>query len=125
MEQLETYIVQIATGIEFAGVLTIVIGAFLALVRYVFLHRKTGQGAYKLLRQDLGKAILLGLEILVAADIIATVVTKPTLQDVLALGLIVLIRTFLSFSLEIEITGRLPWKESRNTAQQPESGKTA
>jgi uncharacterized membrane protein len=65
---------------------------------------------YSRLRLDLGKAILLGLEILVAADIIATVSTKPTMNSVLVLGLIVLIRTFLSFSLQAELEGKFPWQ---------------
>ncbi|NOK11453.1 DUF1622 domain-containing protein [Corallococcus exercitus] len=67
-------------------------------------------GAYRQLRQDLGRAILLGLELLVAADIIRTVAESPTMGEVLILGLIVLIRTFLSFTLEVEINGRWPWQ---------------
>ncbi len=65
---------------------------------------------YSGLRHDLGKAILLGLEILVAADIIATVSTEPTMNSVLVLRLIVLIRTFLSFSLQAELEGKFPWQ---------------
>ncbi len=66
------------------------------------------------LRRNLGKAILLGLEILIAADIIATVSTDPTMDSVLVLAAIVLIRTFLSFSLEIELEGRFPWQASKH-----------
>ncbi len=62
-------------------------------------------------RRSLGRAILLGLELLVAADIIKTVAISPTLESVAVLGGIVLIRTFLSFSLELEITGRWPWQQ--------------
>lgn len=65
---------------------------------------------YDLFRRKLGRSILLGLEFLVAADIINTVSIKPTMESVTILGLIVLIRTFLSFSLEIELEGKLPWK---------------
>ena len=61
-------------------------------------------------RQDIGRAILLGLEFLIAGDIIRTVVVAPTIQNVLVLGLIVLIRTFLSMSLQLEIEGKLPWR---------------
>ena len=63
-----------------------------------------------MLRQALGGTLLLGLEVLVAADLIRTIAVSPTLRNVLVLGLIVLIRTFLSFSLETEITGRPPWR---------------
>jgi hypothetical protein len=66
--------------------------------------------AYALTRQLLGGTLLLGLEILVAADLVRTVAVAPTLDNVLSLGLIVLIRTFLSFSLEIEISGMPPWR---------------
>jgi uncharacterized membrane protein len=65
---------------------------------------------YSSFRQDIGRAILLGLEFLIAGDIIRTVVVAPTIQNVLVLGLIVLIRTFLSLSLQLEIEGRLPWR---------------
>jgi uncharacterized membrane protein len=66
--------------------------------------------AYALLRQVLGGTLLLGLEVLVAADLVRTIAVAPTVDNVLTLGLIVLIRTFLSFSLEIEITGMPPWR---------------
>ncbi|MGN6059398.1 MAG: DUF1622 domain-containing protein, partial [Sphingomicrobium sp.] len=67
-------------------------------------------GSYKLFRQDIGRAILLGLEVLVAADIIRTVAVTPTLTSVAVLAGIVVIRTFLSFSLEVELDGRFPWQ---------------
>jgi uncharacterized membrane protein len=67
---------------------------------------------YKRCRHDLGRAILLGLEILVAADIISTVTLTPTLESVVVLGIIVLIRTFLSWSLALELDGRWPWQRS-------------
>ncbi|HEX8374326.1 MAG TPA: DUF1622 domain-containing protein, partial [Geminicoccaceae bacterium] len=69
--------------------------------------------AYRGYRANLGRGILLGLELLVAADIIGTVAATPTLQNLAVLGLIVLIRTFLSFSLEVEIEGRWPWQAAR------------
>ena len=73
--------------------------------------RADGTGNYySLYRQDVGRAILLGLEFLIAGDIIRTVVVAPTLQNVIVLGMIVLIRTFLSLSLQLEIEGKLPWR---------------
>jgi uncharacterized membrane protein len=69
-----------------------------------------GQHGYRVLRETFGAALLLGLEILVAADLITTVAVAPTPRNVAVLGLIVLIRTFLSISLQVEIDGRLPWR---------------
>ncbi len=70
------------------------------------------QGAYQRVRSFIGRSILLGLEIFVAADLIRTVAVDPSIENVGVLALIVLIRTFLSFSLDVEITGRLPWRSS-------------
>ena len=104
----------IATGIEVAGVAIIVVGAVIATVRYLRSGPAVGWArAYRRYRADLGRGILLGLELLVAADIIGTVAVTPTVQSLAVLGLIVLIRTFLSFSLEVEIEGRWPWQAAR------------
>ena len=111
METISTYIEYIAKGVEILGIATIVIGIFIAFFKYFKPNNDTD--GFKTLRCSLGRAILLGLEILVAADIIATVVTEPTMEKVLSLGLIVLIRTFLSFSIQMEIEGKLPWKKSK------------
>lgn len=73
----------------------------------------TGGDAYKALRSNLGRSILLGLELLVAADIINTVAVQPTLESIAVLAGIVAIRTFLSFSLELEIEGKWPWQGGR------------
>jgi uncharacterized membrane protein len=73
---------------------------------------RSGDRAYNVLRQAFGGTLLLGLEILVAADLLRTVAVAPTVDNVLVLGLIVLIRTFLSFSLEVEIDGVVPWKRA-------------
>lgn len=113
MDDLKLYIDYIAWGIEAAGVLIIVIGTLLALIKFIFAVQHDKGRSYRLLRQELGKGILLGLEILVAADIIATVVTEPTMDRVLALGVIVLIRTFLSLSIEMEIEGKFPWQKEK------------
>jgi uncharacterized membrane protein len=69
-----------------------------------------GRRGYQVLREAIGAVLLLGLEILVAADLITTVAVAPTVRNVAVLGLIVLIRTFLSVSLQVEIDGRLPWR---------------
>ena len=104
------YIIEIiGVAIDSAGVLVVVLGALIATGRFLIQRAKAPGDGYRLYRQDLGRAILLGLEFLIAGDIIRTVVVAPTLQNVLVLGLIVLIRTFLSMSLQLEIEGKLPW----------------
>jgi uncharacterized membrane protein len=108
MNDIKLYISYAARIIEVIGVATIIIGVVIAFVRFVF---KNEPEKYYSLRQELGKGILLGLEILVAGDIIATVVTEPTMGRVLTLAVIVLIRTFLSLSIEVEIKGKFPWQE--------------
>jgi uncharacterized membrane protein len=97
---------------EVAGVLALVVGALVAGLSYLTLLLKPAQRslAYGRLRSGLGRAILVGLELLVAADIIRTVAIDQTLQSVAVLGIIVVIRTFLSWSLEVEIDGRWPWQ---------------
>ena len=98
---------------DVAGVLALVVGALVAGFNYVttlLLAPQKRALAYGGLRKGIGRAILIGLELLVAADIIRTVAIAPSLQNVGVLGLIVLIRTFLSWSLEVEISGRWPWQ---------------
>lgn len=77
-----------------------------------WIRTRSGQSAYRLMRQGFGGVLLLSLEILVAGDLIRTVAVAPTLDNVIVLGIIVLIRTFLSFSLEIEIDGVPPWRKA-------------
>ncbi|HYE61336.1 MAG TPA: DUF1622 domain-containing protein [Phycisphaerales bacterium] len=98
----------VGLGVDATGVLVILAGAAFAGVR-ALQPPPPAVTRYRRLRQDLGRAILLGLELLVAADIIRTVAVPPTMEGVLVLGLIVLIRTVLSFSLEVELEGRWPW----------------
>ena len=117
MEEIKIYIEYVAKGIEIAGIITIIIGTFLALTKFIFTLQNVNPRSYKILRQDLGKAILLGLEILVAGDIIGTVVTEPTMKRVLVLAIIVLIRTFLSLSIEVEIEGKFPWQKNSNESE--------
>lgn len=101
--------------IDGAGVLVIVLGLLMAAYRFLLSFRTT-EDPYRRLRQDIGRGILLGLELLVAADIIRTVAGTPTMQGVLILGLIVLIRTFLSMALQVELEGRWPWKPAQQGA---------
>ena len=105
----------IAEGFEALGAVILVVGVIWSFVLAAIAVRQPGSSArpYAVLRQAFGGTLLLGLEILVAADLIRTVAVAPTLDNVLVLGLIVLIRTFLSFSLEIEIEGAPPWQRAR------------
>lgn len=105
----------IGTGVDGIGVLIIVTGAVLATMRFIFTAQGVPARSYKLYRQSLGRAILLGLEFLVAGDIIRTVVVSPTLDNVIVLGIIVLIRTFLSMALELEL-GNIPWRQKSGQA---------
>jgi uncharacterized membrane protein len=109
--QILTFIVHIADGI---GVAVLVAGLLFAAFLAIRTWHVTGDGskAYTVLRRTLGGGILAGLEVLVAGDLIRTVAVDPTLDNVIILGIIVLIRTFLSFSLEIEIEGTLPWRRA-------------
>jgi uncharacterized membrane protein len=116
---------QVGLAIDAAGVLVVVAGIVVAVGRLLF-WPAPALGPYRQFRQDLGRGILLGLEFLVAADIIRTVAVTPTVQSVLVLGLIVVIRTFLSLALQLEVEGRLPWqpasKEMAATAKDLAAG---
>lgn len=109
-ELVREYVDYAALIIEVIGVLVMIFGPLFALWRYFFDRHEDGS-TYRTFRHDLGKAILLGLEFLVAGDIIATVSTDPTMENVLVLGVIVLIRTFLSLSLQVELEGKWPWQK--------------
>ncbi len=100
----------VGTGVDAIGVLIIVVGALIASFRFLTKRSSTG---YKQFREDFGRAILLALEFLVAGDIIRTVVVAPTMENVGVLGILVLIRTFLSFSMQLEIDGRWPWQHEK------------
>jgi uncharacterized membrane protein len=102
-------------GIESIGVLIIVAGCAVSSVRFLLHFRKEVEGfAYRVYRRQLGRSIILGLEFLIAGDIIRTVVVADTLANVTILGLIILIRTFLSFTLHLEVEGRWPWQQSKD-----------
>ena len=109
-ETVQHYIEYAALGIEVAGVLVMIFGPIFAIYRYFFDRHEDGS-TYRTFRHDLGKAILLGLEFLVAGDIIATVTVDPSMEQVLVLGIIVVIRTFLSLSLQVELEGKWPWQK--------------
>ena len=113
---LKDFVETAAHAAEVAGVLVIIGGMLFAAARYAFVRAGDALARYQRCRHDLGRAILLGLEILVAADIISTVTLTPTLQSVLVLGIIVLIRTFLSWSLALELDGRWPWQRGPERA---------
>jgi uncharacterized membrane protein len=103
----------VAQGFEACGAGVLVLGLLSSIVLGVRVWSANGgRAAYMALRETFGGFLLLGLEILVAADLIRTVAVAPTLQNVLVLGLIVLIRTFLSFSLQVEIEGKPPWRRA-------------
>ena len=110
-----------ARVIEYVGIAVIVAGAFGSLGLFgLRMLRRTADGETLVagFRSNLGRSILLGLEFLVAADIINTVAIEPTLDSLAVLAGIVLIRTFLSFSLEVEIEGRWPWQQARANDRQ-------
>ena len=111
---------QVVHGFEIAGVAILVIGSVVALAGYILaLARGRREGAFERVRQGVGRAILLGLEVLIIADIVLTITVEATVESALTLGLVVLVRTFLSFSLEIELEGALPWRRARRGADRP------
>jgi uncharacterized membrane protein len=99
-----------AQAIEMFAVAIIVIAIVHGTIRYLIRINQQAGDAYQRFKAQLGKALLLGLEFLVAADIIRTVALDPNMQNVMILGLLVIIRTFLSWSLVVEIEGRWPWR---------------
>lgn len=116
--ELSSVLEHVGSAIDVVGVAAIVIGATLATWTAAAARvRSPGTAVYEQYRRSLGRSILLGLEFLVAADIIKTVAVTPTFTSVGVLALIVLIRTFLSWSLQLEIDGRWPWQRGK----QPEA----
>ncbi|MFB8388359.1 DUF1622 domain-containing protein [Microbacterium sp. NPDC055910] len=115
---MEDLFTTVAVVFEVIGALAMVVGFVIAIVLGIrSLARREGGGtAFQVLRTTLGSAILLGLEVLVAADLIRTITSKPSIEDAFILGLIVLIRTVLSMSIQIEIEGVLPWRRALLTS---------
>jgi uncharacterized membrane protein len=113
--QIKAFVELAGNAAEIAGVVLIIGGLMFASVRYL-LTPAGGESRYRRYRHDLGRAILLGLEVLVAADIVRTVAFTPTMESVMVLAMIVVIRTFLSWSLALELDGRWPWQRAAERA---------
>jgi uncharacterized membrane protein len=132
-ESFKTIIEGVSRAIDAAGVLVVVVGLVFATALFALavLGPRSDDNAYGQFRQRVGKTILLGLEFLVAADIIRTVAVAPTFRGVGVLAIIVVIRTFLSFTIEVELEGRWPWQKGRARQQaqsdsaRPPDGKTS
>ena len=108
----------VVRAFEIAGVAVLVAGALWAtLAAGRAVARGERRSAYELARHDLGRSLLLGLEILIVADIVATITIDLSLESAATLGVIVLVRTFLSFSLDIELDGRVPWRRAESQSR--------
>jgi len=117
----DSVISDVVRVVEAVGAGIMVVGGGIALVRLAVEARDPARraGAYPRVRRTLGRTILLGLEVLIIADIVRTIIVDPTLESVGVLGLIVVIRIILSFSLEIELEGTVPWHAKRAAADPP------
>jgi uncharacterized membrane protein len=113
MESLNGAVDVAATGIEIFAVGVIVVGFILATIRFVVQVREKIDAAYTNYRIMLGRSMLLGLEFLVAGDVVRTVALAPTLSNLAILGVLILVRTFLSWSLVVEMENRWPWQAAR------------
>lgn len=114
MNEFKEIVGYVAYGIEAFGVLIILIGCLAGTVDLLRQLKSTALSKlYQEYRQIIGRSILLGLEFLIAGDVIRTVIVSHTMMDVAALALMVLVRAFLSFTLTLEIEGKLPWVKSR------------
>jgi uncharacterized membrane protein len=115
---------RVVNGFEVAGVAILVVGSLVAFVSAALeLRRGGGRAAYQRARQGVGRAILLGLEVLIIADIVLTITVDRTFDSAITLGIIVLVRTFLSFSLEIELEGALPWRRGSTGKRRDEAAR--
>lgn len=111
-----TFFKIVAEGIDILGVAVIVVGILWGSIRFLRakLRNVPNKHVYQTYREDLGRSLLLCLEFLVAADIIRSVAIEPTLESVAILAVIILIRTFLSITLELEVSGRWPWQKNNH-----------
>lgn len=113
MEEFKTLITFVTYGVEGFGVVVIVVGSLIATVRFLLRWRSgPPEDTYQEYRRVVGRSIILGLEFLIAGDVIRTVIVTHTLSSVAVLALVVVIRAFLSFTLALEIEGRLPWQKA-------------
>ena len=114
-ESIHAWIDTAAIAMEIFAIIVIVAGIVIGAVRFfaVVIRRGDNHRAYHVFKAFMGRTLLLGLEILVAADVVRTVALDPTMENIMVLGILVLIRTFLSWSLVVEIEGRWPWQERR------------
>jgi uncharacterized membrane protein len=116
--QFEDSMELVVRAFEVVGVAILAVGSIIAMLRAADSLRKgPRQSVYEQARRDVARSILLGLEILIIADIVQTITIDPTLESAVTLALIVLVRTFLSFSLEIELDGVLPWRKAPERSQ--------
>ena len=115
----ENTISDVVKVVEAVGAAIMVLGGLwaLAVFAHAALRRQPADDIYRTLRRDLGRSILLGLEVLIVADIVRTIIVDPTLESVAVLGAIVVIRIVLSFSLEVEIDGVWPWRRRQADAR--------
>ena len=113
MNEILTYINYAAHVIEAGGVVVIISGLLYSLGFFLWSVWRKKENNYVALRRNIGKSILLGLEILIAADIITTIVTEPDMNSVTILAIIVFIRIILSFSLQVEVEGKFPWQQKK------------
>ncbi|MEW6117450.1 MAG: DUF1622 domain-containing protein [Nitrospirota bacterium] len=119
MSSIKPLVEEVATVLEAFGVGVIALGALYSTIVAALLARKAARReVFLTYRRELGRGILLGLEFLVAADIIKTVAVEPSFHSAGVLVIIVLIRTFLSFTLELEMTGRWPWQDISKSSMQ-------
>jgi uncharacterized membrane protein len=108
----------VVRAVEAVGIVVLVLGLLLVFVSWVRRPNRWSPDGYRFVRRGLGGVILLGLEILVVADLVRTVIVEPTLSSVAALGLLVLVRTLLSWSITVEVEGTWPWKVRAVTRQE-------
>ncbi|MGO9752919.1 MAG: DUF1622 domain-containing protein [Solirubrobacteraceae bacterium] len=111
----EQEVSEVVKVVEAVGAGIMVLGGLGAFVGFAFraLRAKSAPGSYDGLRRNLGRCILLGLEVLIVGDIVRTIIVHTSIESVSVLGIIVVIRILLSFSLEVEIDGAWPWHRSR------------
>lgn len=117
----EQWITDVVKGVEALGAAIMIVGGLGSFVLVAVRARRPNRrsGAYDELRRNLSRSILLGLEVLIVADIVRTIIVDPTLESVAVLGAIVVIRILLSFSLEVEMDGVWPWNRWRQGHDQP------